>query len=87
MSAITLTGTVIKTYVSPNGEKDGQKYGGDTRLQLMAMMPLKNGETKAQLIDLVIEDHKAYLGAEGTVVTLPVALYVSQGRVAFSMAK
>lgn len=85
MTAITLTATVLKTYLSPVGEKDGQKYGGDHRLQVMAEVTLRNGQTKVQLIELRVDDPTPYVDAAGTVVSLPVSLYVSKGAVAFSL--
>jgi hypothetical protein len=85
MTAITLTATVLKTYVSPVGEKDGVKYGGDHRLQVMAETTLRNGETRVQLIELRVDDPTPYKDLAGSVMSLPVSLYVSKGQVAFSL--
>ena len=61
MSMFTITGTVVnifKILVGTNSE--GQQYGGDHKIQLMGEVPLPNGETRHEMIDLKVEDIETY---------------------------
>jgi len=57
-------------------KEDGEVVKGKTKLQLLTKIPLKNGTTKNQLIDLSIPAEKVpkYKGKENTEVEVEVAL-------------
>jgi hypothetical protein len=86
MSMLTLNGTVLNTYVAPKGtNKDGEEYGGNSRIQLLCENTLKNGEIKQDLIDLNLDDADKY--AKGEIVSIPVGVYVVAGQAKFYALK
>ncbi|MDK4541882.1 hypothetical protein, partial [Kingella kingae] len=48
-----LEGTLINIFETPKGTtKDGEKYGGDDRIQVMHEISLSNGAKRVDLVDL-----------------------------------
>lgn len=78
----TVSGKVLQVFTAPEGtSKEGQKYGGDARLQLLGDVTLKNGEKKNDLLTLSIPENwgdkvKGWIGKD---ITIPCGLYVSGG--------
>lgn len=86
---LSLTGTVINVYESPRGvmKETGETYGGQSRIQLMCENVLKNGQKRMDLVDLSVGDVSAYRDALGKPVSVPVGVYVSNGKPAFYAIK
>lgn len=89
MSMLTLNGTVANIYESPRGvnKTTGEAFGGQHRLQVMCENTLQNGETRIELVDLVMEDIDPYRDAKGQAVSVPVGVYVSGGKAAYYALK
>ena len=52
-----LSGTLINIFETPKGkDKDGQEYGGDFKLQILHENTLRNGEKRADLVELTVSD-------------------------------
>lgn len=70
---ITLTGTVMHAFTTPEGEaKDGTKYGGIPKVQLVVQRTLRNGEAVMQQHDLNVSDKDYYLERVGQTVSIQV---------------
>lgn len=88
MSMLSLTGQVINVFQVPEGtNKEGEKYGGQDRVQIMAENVLRNGETRVDLIDLTVENAKAYTDLKGKRVCVPVGAFCSKNAVQFYIPK
>lgn len=82
---IKLCGKVINLYISPEGvNKDGQKYGGEYRLQLQREEFLKNDEKKIVTEDLKINSSVFAQYKVGEDVELSVSLFVRNNKAYFS---
>lgn len=81
MSMLTLNGTVANIYEAPKGvNKDtGEAYGGQHRIQVMCENTLRNGEKRIELVDLNVDDVRAYQDVLGKPVRIPVGVYVAAG--------
>lgn len=88
MSMLTLNGTVINVFQAPKGvNKEGKEYGGQDRVQVMAENLLQNGEKRVELIDLTVEDPKAYATLQGKRVRVPVGVFVAQNAIRYFVPK
>lgn len=74
MSMFTVTGLLVNIFKTPEGKNsDGDTYGGDYKIQVMGEIPLPNGETRHEMIDLKVPDldvfstYKTFLNARITV--------------------
>lgn len=76
-----LKGQLINVFRTPQGKtKDGEKYGGDDKLQILHENTLKNGEKRMDLVELAIKDANLYSDKLNQVVTIPVSVSVWQGK-------
>lgn len=70
---IILSGKLLQVYSTPTGEdKDGKKYGGDTKIQVLHEVKLRNDETKLQVVELNVPSADEYKNMIGHNVELPV---------------
>lgn len=86
----SLHGQVIHVFLSPVGtNKDtGEEYGGQDKVQIMGELPLKNGETRMEMITLTTDQGDSLKKLVGKPVTLPVAFYApSKGQVQYYIPK
>lgn len=78
MSMITLNGQLINIFVSPEGKnKEGEKYGGQDKIQLLAEMALPNGHCRMEMLTLTapsIDPFKSLIGAS---VSIPAGAFVN----------
>ena len=52
-----LSGTLINIFETPKGKtKEGEEYGGDFKLQILHENTLRNGEKRADLVELTVSD-------------------------------
>lgn len=86
---LTLTGMLFNIYESPKGvsKTTGKEYGGANRIQLICQSLLNNGDIKAELIDLSVDDLTPYKGNENKTISVPVGVYVSNNKPAFFALK
>ena len=84
-----LTGEVVNVYEAPKGvNKDGEEYGGEDKVQIMGNLPLKNGQTRKDLITLTTDQGQTVSKLVGRSVSAPVAFYSpSKGNVSFYIPK
>lgn len=82
-----LTGTLINIFETPKGKtKDGDEYGGDSRLQILHENTLRNGEKRADLVELTVSDTSPYTDKLNASVSVPVAISVWQGKLSVRAA-
>ena len=88
-SMFSLTGQVVNVFVAPTGtDKEGNEYGGQDKVQIIGDVPLKNGDTRKDLITLTTDVGTHFKSLVGSSVTLPVAFYApSKGQVSFYIPK
>lgn len=85
INMLTMTGKIANVYVSPTGKKKdtGEVYGGDSRLQLICEVVLRNGEVKVELQDLLCNNPEKFQKEKGKQITVPVGFYIGNGAVRF----
>lgn len=78
---LTLCGSVAHVFAAPDGvdKKTGETYQGGFRVQLMAMVPLQNGEAKYDLVTLSTDAPQAFEAMKGKYVRVPVGAYPMRG--------
>jgi hypothetical protein len=85
-----VAGLVTNVFQSPAGEKDGRKYGGDFRLQLLSADHLRNGESKVVPSEVSLgtdeKDAATYRAKVGQLVHLPVSVYPAGNGLGMSLA-
>lgn len=85
---LTLTGTLIHSFKSPQGEtKEGKSYGGDYKIQILGQIDLPNGDSRKDLITLTchtIDEYSQYLNQD---IRVPVGVFVNGKNPAFFIPK
>lgn len=70
---IILSGKLLQVYSTPTGEnKDGQKYGGDVKIQILNETRLRNGEMKNEIVEMTVPEAYKYKDQIGMDVEIPV---------------
>lgn len=78
MSMITLNGTLINTFTAPKGtNKEGQEYGGQDKIQLLAQMELPNGEHRMEMLTLTAPDVGPFKAHLNKPIRVPAGAFVS----------
>lgn len=76
-----LHGKLINVFETPKGKsKDGEEYGGETKIQVLHENTLRNGEKRADLVELAVGDVSPYVGKLNALVSVSVSLSVWQGK-------
>lgn len=82
-----LSGKLINIFETPKGKtKDGEEYGGDFKLQILHENTLRNGEKRADLVELAVSDTTPYRDKLNATVDVPVSVSVWQGRLSVKAA-
>lgn len=85
---LTLIGTLIHSFKSPEGEtKEGKSYGGDYKIQILGRIELPNGDSRKDLITLTchsIDEYSKYLNQE---IRVPVGVFANGKSVSFFIPK
>ena len=82
-----LSGKLINIFETPKGkDKDGHEYGGDFKLQILHENTLRNGEKRADLVELTVSDTLPYKDKLNATVSVPVAVSVWQGKLSVRAA-
>ena len=87
---LTLCGSVARVYEAPTGvdKKTGEAYGGGWRVQLLAEIPLANGESRLDLVTLSTDLPERFKAFVGKWVRVPVGAYsLKAGAVGFFCLK
>lgn len=86
---LTLCGSVARVFEAPGGtdKKTGEAYEGGYRVQLLAEIPLKNGEAKLDLVTLSTDLPEKFKAMSGKWVRVPVGVYPTKGGVGFFCLK
>lgn len=88
MSMLTINGQVLTTFEAPKGvNREGVPYGGQSKVQLLCDTELQNGEHKADLVTLTVEDVAPYKALRGRQVSVPVGAFASDRSVIFYVVK
>lgn len=71
---LTLRGTLVHVYTKP--AKNGANYSTEEKdkIQLLADVPLENGETRKELVTLTVANAQEYRGREMEELSLPVGV-------------
>ena len=78
MSMITLNGTLINTFTAPAGtNKEGEAYGGQDKIQLLAKMELPNGEHRMEMLTLTAPNITPFKNHVNKPVRVPAGAFVS----------
>lgn len=76
-----LKGQLLNVFETPKGtSKDGEKYGGDDKIQVLHEVHLKNGEKRMDLETLSVPDASVYKDKIGQQIAINVLLSVWQGK-------
>ena len=76
-----LKGSLINVFQTPKCKtKDGEEYGGDSRIQVLHENTLKNGEKRVDLVELTVDDVHPYADKLNSLVSVPVSVSVWQGK-------
>lgn len=78
---LTLCGSVARVFQAPGGtdKKTGEAFEGGPRVQLLAEIPLKNGEARLDLVTLSTDQPEAFRELVGRWVRVPVGVYTIKG--------
>ena len=85
-----MTGQVINVFKTPVGvsKKTGEEYGGDDKVQLLGDIPLDNGQSRKELIEVRTSEPDTFQKLIGKLVTLPISFYApSKGVVVYFLPK
>lgn len=82
---LTLQGQVVNVFLTPEGvnRDTGEAYGGLHRVQIMAENVLRNGEKRAELVDLTVDDPTPFKRLQGRLVRVPVGAFVAGNQIRF----
>jgi len=86
----TMSGQVINVFTTPKGtsRKTGEEYGGDDKVQIMGDIPLDNGQSRKELIEIRTSEPATFQKLIGKPVSLPIAFYApSKGVVVYFLPK
>lgn len=85
---LTLCGSVVHVFESPGGvNKEGESFDARPRVQLLAHIPLTNGDFRYDLVTMTTDIPKAYEGLKGKWVQVPVGVSATARGVSFYALK
>lgn len=74
MSMLTLKGVLVNVYTKPAKTTASYTVEEKDKIQLLADIPLENGQTRKDLVTLTVPSAKSYEGREGEEMSLPVGV-------------
>lgn len=81
---IRITGQVANVFVTKRSEIDGERRGGDHKIQILGEFPSEDQTVRLQLVDLKVKDAKPYQALKGKKVSVPVGAFSpAKGSVVF----
>ena len=86
---IKLEGTVLNVFTQQGGKdkKTGEAFADRDKIQLLGELELPNGDKKNELIDLTVENGKAYENLKNKRVSIPCGALASGRNVIFYVTK
>lgn len=89
MSYLKLHGVLVNVYTNPSRKKaDGSATEEKDRIQLLGDVPLENGGTRKDLINITVSDGAVYENQEGTEIIVPVGVMAPQkGTIVYYLAR
>ena len=82
-----LEGQLLNVFETPKGvTKEGEKYGGDNKIQVLHENTLKNGAKRSDLVELTVEDVSPYIDKIGHDISVPVSISVWNGKLSVKVA-
>lgn len=85
---LTLNGKIINAFNTPEKVgKGGEVFDAKYRVQIMAEVVLQDGEKRIELVNLAVEDQKAYAVLTDKIISVPVGVYVMNGKSGFYALK
>lgn len=83
-----VTGQLVNVFTTPIGERDGEKFGGDSKIQLLGDIAMKNGEIRKEMVTLKIEDPKLAENLSlGDTVIAPIGVFAQGGNITYYIPK
>lgn len=77
---IYLEGTITNVFLSPEGiAKDGTKFGGEHKVQIMHENTLRNGEKQIELLDIVVKNPEQFQRHKNSIVLMAVSAWSRAG--------
>lgn len=71
----SITGTLVHTYRAPLRRGADANEVEKDRIQILGDIPLANGETRKDLVNITVPDVRKYEGEEGTIITVAVGVF------------
>lgn len=87
MSMLTLNGQLINSFRTPDGERNGEAYNGQDKVQILGEVVLPNGESKRELLTLSTHNKEYFDGLDGQTITVPVSVFASGKSVTYFIPK
>lgn len=84
---LTLKGKLINTFVSPKGQKDGNEYGGQDKLQIIGDISLPNGETKVDMFTLTTQNLSFFDNLIGKEIRVPIGIFAAAKAITYYIPK
>jgi len=79
---IYLEGDIQNVFQKPSGTNDqGEQYGGDYAVQMIAYETLRNGEQRMQVVNLRTNRPEVFQSLQGQTVTVPVGQFARGGQI------
>jgi hypothetical protein len=74
---LTLTGTLLNTYVQPKGLRDGKETGGQDKIQLIGEIELPDGGSRMDMITLTTHDIRKFESLIQQRISIPIGVFAS----------
>ena len=89
MPMLTLNGLVLNVFdqAASTDKTTGEIRPAKSRVQIMAENELQNGQKRAELVNLTIEDPTLYRQLTNRMVSVPVGVFVASGSILFYALK
>jgi len=85
---LTLKGLLINTFIQPKGvNKDGEEYGGQTKVQIIGDMPLPDGGHKSDMYTLTAHNPQFFQDLQGKEVTVPIGVLANRNQITYFIPK
>jgi hypothetical protein len=90
MSMFTVTGRVMHVFDQPGqiNKETGEISPDTVKVQILGNMPVKNGQSKLDMITLTVEDKKTYVDLKNKDIRLPLGFFSpSKGQIIYFVPK
>lgn len=83
---LMLNGQVLNVFKTKIGERNGETFGGDDKVQVLVGQPMADGTIKNQIIDLRCKDISQFKDRQSFDVSIPVGAFApAKGNVVYFM--